>query len=235
MLAFGLQFLILKGMSEFRRRLMMGKNGQSPTDYITNGLVFHLDGADFNGTTWVDKVGHIEYTKVGTNITKSGDGVNFTGETGNYLYATSKPTTPYNATTIEVVLKYDGGSSWGIVYNTDNLDYIMYGIVNGRVSYRMGANRTTKTAGTVSTIFTHSISNTHNYFNGESKGTAATASWRNPAEYSSVVGAVKRSSFNAEYCLNGTLYQLRMYNRILTEAEILHNANIDAQKYNITL
>lgn len=202
--------------------------------YILKGMVLHLDGADFDGSTWVDRIGGIEYTKVGDNITASGTGVYFGGDSGNYLYSTSKPTTPYDSSTIEVVF-VSGQTSWGIVYQTDNLNYIMYGVTNARVSYRPGASRTTKATGTISSLYTHSVSHTHNYFNGVSYGTASTASWRNAAEYASVVGAIKRSGVGAEYRLKGTLYQVRIYNRILTDEEILHNASVDIEKYGISV
>ena len=33
----------------------------------------------------------------------------------------------------------------------------------------------------------------------------------------------------------GDIHAIRVYNRLLTEAEILHNQNIDIQKYNIPI
>ncbi len=213
---------------------MVGGGGQDPNDYIRSGLIFHLDGADFDGDTWTDRVAHITYAKEGTNITKIESGVYFSGEENNYLYSTSKVDAPYNNSTIEIVyrsLKTD----WGVIYTTNNLSHLMYCLGNGRVSYYPGANRATKATGSITSIYTHSVSHTHNYFNGVSMGTADKSSWRNPAQYASVIGAIKRNNYGAEYRAKGYLYQIRIYNRILTEAEILHNANIDAQKYNITL
>jgi hypothetical protein len=46
-------------------------------NYITDNLVFHLDGIDCNSSTWVDKINGVTFNMY--NITKDGQRVYFNG------------------------------------------------------------------------------------------------------------------------------------------------------------
>jgi hypothetical protein len=51
------------------------------------------------------------------------------------------------------------------------------------------------------------------------------------SKYTSYIGA--RVDGSNKVIFKGDIHAIRIYNRILTESEILHNQNIDILKYNI--
>lgn len=218
-------------MSEFRRRLMMVGGGQSPTDYITDGLVFHLDGADFNGT-WTDRIGNNTYTKAGT-ISSNGDGgVSFnkghlSGNAVGYDYTLS---------TIEICAKVNSKPSGNgsALFHQGNGNYIMYLISPSfsNVQYKT-SSYDSKIVGDMFSKFTHSMSISNNYFNKTPYGNETLTSRWNYAAPSGklIIGNYGASNYNN--CFIGVLYQVRIYSRILTIDEILYNQQIDIYKYNI--
>jgi hypothetical protein len=107
---------------------------EPPLPYISDGLVFHLDGADATDTTWTDRVAGIVYTLQGASA--DGKGVTFssgndnTGQgTGNKALTVINP----NVGTIEVCAwrRSQRGSSWKeFLYITAGLPAIQY-VVDG--------------------------------------------------------------------------------------------------------
>lgn len=220
-------------MSEFRRMLMMGESGQDPNDYIKRGLVFHLDGADFDGTEWVDRIGGVKYTASLSASSTSDGGVLLND---SLLIGNSYVNVGYSVGTLEIVYKRIKTINWDAVFWQGQNNRFCYMLTSGRVAWHGGRNQATKEVGGINTIFTHSLSNAHNYFNKESKGNGSTSSWNN--QYTnSVIGKYARSdsTYDTSYVANGTIYQIRIYNRQLTSEEIMHNADIDIAKYNISI
>ena len=70
-------------------------------NYITDNLVFHLDGIDCNSSTWVDKINGVTFNMY--NITKNWQGVYFNGSS-SYGSSSSVINYNYSSSTIEVVL-----------------------------------------------------------------------------------------------------------------------------------
>lgn len=215
--------------------MMMAGNGQDPNDYIKRGLVFHLDGADFDGTEWVDRVGGITYTANG-NVYKSGDGVYLGGSNQDFLHSNGYESL-YTTSTIEVVFRCDSTGYGILLFPNDGLDICYIFNSNNRISFHINGSYATKLSGATTATFTHSISNSYNYFNGVAKGNGSNESWAiYPLPiYGSTIGVRTRTNMPNDYPVKGLLYQIRIYNRVLQEVDVLHNANIDAQKYNITL
>ena len=92
------------------RRRYMGGGGGAPTDYIRNGLVFHLDGIDKgeNEGYWTDLVGGCKYSLPASGVTSIANGVEFTSMVTMPLVNGTVP----NGTdkTIEVVVFKKSGS-----------------------------------------------------------------------------------------------------------------------------
>jgi hypothetical protein len=82
----------------------------SSLQYISDGLIFELDGLDKGSTSsycWVDKVGGKTFTNAG-GVEELNNGFRFNGTSTSYLYGNTVLTSAsYNACTIEVVLKSD--------------------------------------------------------------------------------------------------------------------------------
>ena len=222
--------------TSLRRR---GFGGTSATkDYIKDGLVFHLDGSDLNTVThkWMDRIGDMVFDMSnGVTRNDAGNGAVFSDLAEGH---------------------YNGGfpySDWGysvtveVVYDTDKSDY-------GIISDSSGSNdRLIQTICVIRKIrckrkgttwpvtnnnkHTISISESLCYDNskkaepsGTFAGTPATTNriWLGRQDISPATG-------NPRYSFIGTIYQIRIYNRVLTEDEVLYNQSIDAEKYGITL
>lgn len=87
--------------------------------YISDGLIFELDGLDKGITSsycWVDKVGGITFTNVG-GVEELNDGFRFNGTSTSYLRGSSVlDSVRYDNCTIEIVLKSDLASgNWAPV------------------------------------------------------------------------------------------------------------------------
>jgi hypothetical protein len=78
--------------------------------YISDGLIFELDGLDKGSTgsyCWVDKVGGKTFTNAG-GVEELNNGFRFNRTSTSYLDCnTTLTSTTYNQCTIEVVLKSD--------------------------------------------------------------------------------------------------------------------------------
>jgi len=217
-------------MSSFRRRMVMAANANSPIgDYIQDGLVFHLDCADCDLTqnTWIDKKGGVSF--VMSNISKdSRGGIIFNGTSSKGIASQS---VPYAATisTIEVAVRKNGQTtafildpgSWGAIaysfYRNDNavcsiqsnfniLIVPLNGFIANSVHFYQSTSIINGNAGTIKTEKSFwSVANTF-----------ATIGMR---------------SNNSLY-FDGTIYQIRIYNRKLTTDEMIYNQQIDMRKYN---
>lgn len=213
----------MSARSYTRRQLMA--DTVLPKPYISDGLVFHLDGADATDTTWVDRIGGNTFTNDGS-ATHDGKGVR-----GTY----SSPTAfgvRRDVGTIEVCGEIV--SSWGgadknvlVVRDKDNvygLNYILkphesppYAHISSRNA--ITAPRAYRSVGLGK--FTHSLNKERHVFNG-TLGTLGGNTYNTTNAAKSFVGVNKMR-----------IYQVRIYNRLLTEAEMKYNQEQDRKKYGI--
>lgn len=203
--------------------------------YIAKGMVLHLDGSDFDGTQWLDRVSDMPFViGDGTPTQSAGGGVYFNGSAS--MYSDSVIDNPYNSGTIEVVLKAANASNNMVVFfqgANNKLAYILN--VNSVAFTTATSNRPTKAIGDVTKLYTHSISSSVNYFNGNSMGASGNVKWQNQATHNMVIGDYWYNTSSHGYKYYGYIYQIRVYNRVLTEDEVLHNASVDIEKYGISV
>lgn len=200
-------------------------------DYIQKGLIFHLDGRDSNGNTWQDRVGNITYTLY--DCEKRGKGVYFKTYRSSYGSCNKKVTVSPLVGTIEVVAdfklndetKYQmfwfgGDDSIGLYLRQD----AVYCCTNSKAP-------TYKPLGDMPDLKTMSYNSNRAYCNlieqfknGEER---AVSSLRN---LNSFLGTPIGTAY-----IKATIYQVRVYNRILTKEEIMHNQHLDINLYNIPI
>lgn len=208
-----------------RRQGMMAV--EPPPDYIQDGLVFHLDGADATTSTWIDKIGGIEFTM--HNVTLDGKGgVVFNGSAyGNYPDTLDFPSSTH---TIEVVLNKTETFGLQVAFMINVSDKVAFGFgSNGKfIVTKSGDSNPRKTLNTGSGLATYSVINGNAYKNCALMSQRSVDTWflRTGGTF---VGS--RSADNAFF--KGTIYQIRIYNRALTQQEIINNQTIDMQRYNI--
>ena len=203
-------------------------------DYIQDGLFLHLDGADCAGSTWVDKVSGKVLSLSGSVPSVVNGGVVFNGASVYYNTTVTLPT--FSAATIEVVAIHrvnDYTGRWIVGSNAG--DQIWYTINTGgeQTSIR-GASYTRRRSPRYNQLTTHSITTSYNIINKVSKGNGSNDSWGYGYCFS-VGGKITNSSFGRDKACKSTVYQIRIYNRKLTQAEILYNQSIDIKKYNISV
>ena len=221
-----------------RRRLLTYDNDSS---YIKNGLVFWLDGINRGGVSgqWKDIVNGRIATLTGTYIENT-DNIYFPA-TSPEGYGTfdSKLFVPYDEGTIETVVEltaYEGTGRPLVSFDNDR----MGGSISSQVSTGYGgAMRWYLHNGNMkcwrfpeeskSLVMTASSNIDRGICNGYSGEKIDTSSWA----ISSLSGMVAfRGSGNK---FKGKMYSVRIYDRILSAEEMLHNQRVDNIRFNLGL
>lgn len=224
-------------MSSLRKQLMaamMAGGGETQEPYIEDGLVFWLDCRDATTSSWVDKIGNKSFSLY--SVTKDSlGGIVFAGAAGSYGKSTSNIYYDKSACTIEVVVNSVSNAAGGVFCNTQgglSFYYTSTNIVrNGASKSSNGSKWTTTIAGT----HVVSLANTIAYQDGalityggsESFGGNDSGTYLGRRDLNTNNNSV-RDPFK------GTIYQVRIYNRLLTAEEIAYNHGLDMAKYNIT-
>lgn len=201
-----------------------------PPSYISNGLVFHLDGADATTSQWVDKIGGITFNMTNVTLVENG-GVKFSGSAsyGNYSGTLDFPSSTH---TIEIVLNCTA-TGMRVAFMINASDKVAFGYAsNGQYVVTKSGNsngRNTWKSNVNTGIHVFSITPSLAYDNKKAMTKHNTDTWylRTGGTF---VGT--RTTDNALFV--GTIYQIRVYNRALTADEIKHNQSIDIEKYNIS-
>ena len=207
-----------------------------PNSYIQDGLVFFLDGKDFTSGNWVDKIGNSSFAM--NNCVKDGDGVKFNG-TNSYGTTEDNLSFPSQSYTIEMVIKGEkevsASSDSQIIFNTKNSGDFSLGF--GRVG---SAKLYTFQAGTTKTNLGYKYSSAVGFkrvsvnkdkcvVNGEPiTAGGGVGNWSVGAKV--VVGA---NASNTNWFFKGTIYAIRIYNRLLSENEMKANQMFDLDYYNL--
>lgn len=197
--------------------------------YISDGLVFHLDGEDYDDVnkTWTDRIQNIVFPM--TNSAISDDelgGVYFNGNT--YGGLSDIPLVPLNSThTIEVV--YDSkGTTGGSIFSINNGNRINY-VRSNKTVWRKTGSEVTLVPENLGKA-THALTSSLSIFNGKSLGyTTGTTYYNNGTSTQVYIGASNRNAMR----MIGNVYQIRIYNRKLTGEEILYNQEQDRKRYGI--
>lgn len=209
-----------------RREMLMRKS--SAAGYIQNGLVFHLDGADATSNQWIDRIGGLVYTLY--NCSLSNGGVYFGGNDDCYGHSDDQVGVLYDAGTIEVVADGTGQSKYAIFAQpqTNKIAFIVYSTT--KVSFAQ-LIRHRRYEATTQGLHTLSVSIDRMYKDSSECQVNGDDYFSSPLVSGSYLG----NGGYAAYKYKGTVYQIRIYNRILTAEEVLHNQTIDINKYNITI
>ena len=222
---------------------------------VTSGLVFNLQTAPSSGTTWTDLSGNgYNATLQGapTYVSNNGGGIKLNNATygGNDYISV-----PYNINsstiTIEIVASFNPTSNWATIWGNDT-----YNSSAGYFAYMGSSTSITwgKVPGVVASTITASnnirhwiwvINSTQHllYLNGTQLGTTATSS---PAQTSFTTnnfyfgarhtnggtGAADKMN-NSNSSLYPVFYQMRVYSKALSGAEVTTNYNAIKSTYGI--
>jgi hypothetical protein len=227
----------------------------SSSPYVTSGLQFNLQTAPSSGTTWTDASGNgYNATLQGTPtyVSNNGGGIrlnnsNFTGT--DYISVPYNIST--NTSTVEIVASFNPTSNWATIWGNEaysfSRGYFAYMPVSTTITWGSPTSNTTNATITASNAIRHWIfvingTSKSLYLNGSQLGTTATLN--NPSSYATTeflfgarhtnvgTGATDKMN-NSNASLYPVFYQMRVYNKALSGAEITQNYNALKSTYGI--
>ena len=221
---------------------------------VTNGLVFNLQTAPSSGTTWTDTSGNgYNATLEGTSsYTGSfGGGIKLNNDDNN---GTDYISVPYNinasTVTVEVVASFNPTSFWGVIwsnefYNSD-AGYFAYMDSSTTLNYGKPTSESSKTITASNAvrqwIFVLNGTQHSLYLNGSQVGTTDTVSIQTLFTSNNFYFGARHTNEgtgfvdvlnNSNASLQPVFYQMRLYNRALSAAEVTQNFNAIKSTYNL--
>ena len=238
-----------------------GGDEPTPSDYVDNGLVLHLDCKNAGGQTnhWIDLVSGIDFEL--TNVTVGTDnGMVF--NSGRYGIADGVENevafgVPYTEGTIEVVVKnfsfankatpFKIAKEGGIAFSAWNYgDPLVTGFVMACSMNTATQNKVLKNDSIPSTISGYfGMNQSRAVVNGVTVGDSpnqdgyvlstesAACSFSSQNEGGKIVIGRSQNNYNTPAWMSGTIYAIRVYNRQLSDAEMKQNYNVDKTKYGL--
>jgi hypothetical protein len=211
------------------RRRVMRDNPYDEFGYIKSKKTFHLDGISIGNNTnaWTDLIGGVVFPIV-NGVTHNNDHFQFASDHEIMSSSTHTQLNFPQTGTLEVVVRNINEGS--VIYSgkRDTMSWTHYahrvysGIETAKLPYLYIRQYTGKLIHT-------SVSKNAIYLNGELQQPGGEGYVRKIGGYC-VIGNGWVSD-NAP--LVGDIYSIRYYNRVLTEDEVLHNYNIDKQRFNL--
>jgi len=228
--------------------------GSGSSGIVTSGLQFNLQTAPTSGTTWTDSSGNgRNATLVGSPsyVSNNGGGIRLNNADNN---GTDYISVPYNivsnTVTVEVVASFNPTSFWGSIWGNEIFDtiggYVAYVDGSTNISYGIPNGETTVTITNSNAIrqwiFVINSTQASLFLNGSQVGTTgtignqtlfATGGFYFGARHGNDgtgFGDTMNNSNSANYPV---FYQMRVYNKALSGAEITQNYNAVKGTYGI--
>lgn len=220
----------------------------STSGIVTSGLVFNLASAPTSGTTWTDATGNgYNATLNGTSsYTSSFSGGIQLANANNYSEETGYISVPYNITssavTVEIVASFNPTDYWGAIWGNEVYDsdsgYFAYMDTATSVNYGKSTSESSETV-TASDAVRHWVfvinGTSHSlYLNGIQVGTTDTVSIQTLFASNNFYFGARHTNAGTGFTdvLNNStaafypaFYQMRVYGRGLSLAEITQNFN----------
>lgn len=220
-----------------------GAKGNSPTDYIQDGLIAMWDGEynaidadgkpchDAKATIWTPLKGDWVLTLYPNGVW----GAKSLNGDGSYRMALGVVSPPLQS--LEVCFKTESSSVQFAYMHLARRNCIGVSNTDVGVGLRQGKSLGYSAVGqllTVSAIYggTNEVDNVAAiaYANGVelTKPGTTGANWSAPTGRNIILGGAYAEG---DRCFNGSIYCIRMYNRELTAAEVSHNLKIDQERF----
>jgi len=222
---------------------------------VSSGLVFNLQTAPSSGTTWTDSSGN-GYNAIisgsATYVSNNGGGIklNNTTNSGGVDFISVPYNIPSSTLTVEVVASFNPTSFWGTIWGNDfwsgGRGYLAYMPSSTIISYGKPGGQTTETITASNSIrhWTFVINGTQHslYLNGVQVGTTDTVSIQTLFATSELyfgarhvnTGIGPADRMNSSITANQPVfYQMRVYSKALSAAEITQNFNVVRGTYGL--
>lgn len=205
---------------------LLAKRASRQNDYVKDGLVLMWNPLTANSQEWKTWDSQWIYKNNGKVII-SDSGIPYFPTSAAYNGTTGLSNQIYNTFTIEIVIKDKSTNGNNRVYYGSSGSLCM-GTLSGDRGYLNSTANTVafpiKNDGLRHTV---SIANNVCYVDGAKINSGGTNNWGNAANAKFFIGA-GASNYNN---FIGYIYEIRIYNRLLTSNEILHNQEIDMDVY----
>lgn len=215
---------------------ILGQDKQKETtvhDYVTDGLVFHLDGIEKGATdgSWIDLVGGKVFTaNNSTYIQPAVDGFTFIGGSNDINVMINNNGLVGTANwTMEAVCSPTTWGTFNCIFSSSNRGCGL--TLDGRYLYSNNSSGgwvTNITSDHIEKV-TLSLNKDIGLLNGEQLTTMKSSDQWTTTGFR--VGSCQSKNHN----FYGTIHSIRMYNRSLTLEERLHNQRIDNIRFNLGL
>jgi len=238
-----------------------GSSGGSSA-IVTSGLQFNLETAPTSGTTWTDSSGNgRNATLVGSPSYVSNNGGGIRLNNPDNVESTNYISVPYNiasnTVTVEVVASFNPTSTWGVVWGNEFYDdsrgYLAYvnttygELVITEMNYGIPNSETAVTIAESNAIrhwiFVINGTQASLFLNGSQVGTTntignqtlfATGGFQFGSRFAANDGTGSGDTMNnSNSALYPVFYQMRVYNRALSGAEVTQNYNAIKGTYGI--
>lgn len=216
--------------------ILVFQSGGSPTpvgpggisDYVQSGLVMHMDGIEKGNTAgrWSSYVGS-SYATLTSHATIESNAVLMDG--AGYLTVSNAVAVGYSAGTIEVCCENFGTASTAIYYGTSGRISFIY----SGAGYVFGVT-SSNNQWSVEKIakITASANSDRLMLNGVVCGTLTSNSFGD-ASTTSIGG--RGGTAGSRLYADARIYSIRIYNRKLTEEEMLQNQKVDNVRFRLGL
>ena len=200
--------------------------------YIKDGLVLWLDGIDKGGTpgAWVDKAAGYVFEAV-NGFEDGADYVGLNAASTQYLKSASFSTPDCFVGTIEVVITDYAAKS--IIFMPKRNSQLAFGITTAGDGIICSTNGDMKTVNITSGAKIFSVcNNARAIIDGTAATFGSNNAWGGADNNYCYIGC--RNTANPYYA-TAKIHAIRMYDRFLTEDEILHNQRVDNARFNLGL
>lgn len=206
--------------------------------YIQDGLVFHLDGysKDTDAQQWTDLIGGHTFTNhnavAGPNYWYFGN----TRATVATAYMTCSDTLGFLSTncTIEVCYESEDYENYYALFIQKTSNGIIYG-TNGKGSQyiiSVGTNQQTLPNTNVPGTYTCSFNTNFGVKNLTKVNTTGTPNRFGTVPSTNAIGYTPGAT---EWAFRGKIYSIRIYNRKLDVAEMMHNQKYDIVRFGLSI
>lgn len=219
-------------MSEIRRRMMMAQGGEfMPDGYIADGLVFQLDGLHMgdDASTMIDIIGGRVFNLVG-GARKTSNGIDFT-QAGRYMLG-SFPRFDNPHFTVEYVCTQTSFSNPGAFYISNGYS-VNYPSLIYRYSLQPRNNGRTVTGIRVAQRRFKVVSISYSDALMDGMTPTLTTGCNDYLFEAGTVGINYPNNNTFNY--RGYFHAARIYDRDLSAEEMLHNQQIDNERFNLGL
>lgn len=223
---------------------MLAQVQETPTEYVTDGLVLWLDGINKgnDNTKWTDLVSGIVFNGVAVASDCFGPDYVQIGSNANTVYQNADFVGPsVDNGTIEVVYESDDINTGQIILlspRNENFAFAFYGGDIVWVSAVEGSTISRPRVSNAPVFGSVSISANSKFINGVSANTGNNdIVWYNAYQaYEGLMTSIGRRLTNQGFRYNqfkGKIYCIRIYNRQLTQAEVLANYAVDQSRFSL--